>query len=252
MGSLPHFEQAFRGVGWFIPPFASMGFLSQLAGKIHGSTLQMSLDQLEVELKALYVPAALAAMVSDRYPKTPVIQDYAKTIAESVEAHMLHLNHVAAAGLVPVIEGAGRTLLARRLGHPVHRQAVRDVFVELAVSCKEQASASDSGGADELTSMMDSFSWFTTNMLFSDSAAPAFLEGTNRHGIAHGAYQDADYGRPLNFYKIIGAVDFLTLVSSLSYGGSLFAPELSAAGVQLLRYYSLLESTASARPHGAA
>jgi hypothetical protein len=32
------------------------------------------------------------------------------------------------------------------------------------------------------------------------------LDKTNRHGILHGAYKDADYGRPINFYKAIGVM----------------------------------------------
>lgn len=31
MHTLPHFEQAFQSVGWFIPPYVQMGVLSRLA-----------------------------------------------------------------------------------------------------------------------------------------------------------------------------------------------------------------------------
>ena len=53
-------------------------------------------------------------------------------------------------------------------------------------------------------------------MLFrSSSQEYSLVDGTNRHGIAHGAYADAEYGRPLNFYKTIAAIDVLTFISSL-------------------------------------
>ena len=63
--------------------------------------------------------------------------------------------------------------------------------------------------------MLDSFACFIKDY-FSDSQGYPLTDGTNRNGIAHGAYTDAEYGRPISFYKTIAAVDFLTFVSSLS------------------------------------
>ena len=64
--------------------------------------------------------------------------------------------------------------------------------------------------------MLDSFVCFIKDYFFSDSQGYPLTDGTNRNGIAHGAYTDAEYGRPISFYKTIAAVDFLTFVSSLS------------------------------------
>ncbi len=44
----------------------------------------------------------------------------------------------------------------------------------------------------------------------------AWKAADGRHGIGHGAYTDSQYGRPLNFYKTIAAIDFLTFISSLA------------------------------------
>jgi len=52
--------------------------------------------------------------------------------------------------------------------------------------------------------MMDSFVFFVKNYMYIDSSLYPLVDTTNRHGITHGAYADADYGRPLNFYKIVG------------------------------------------------
>jgi hypothetical protein len=42
---------------------------------------------------------------------------------------------------------------------------------------------------------------------------------TNRHGILHGTYTDNDYGFPINYYKIISAIDFLCFAISIHHGG---------------------------------
>jgi hypothetical protein len=63
--------------------------------------------------------------------------------------------------------------------------------------------------------MLDSFLCFIENYFFSRSADYPLMDKTNRNGIAHGAYTDAEYGRPISFYKTIAAVDFLTFISSL-------------------------------------
>ena len=72
--------------------------------------------------------------------------------------------------------------------------------------------------------MLDSFAAFTTEYFYGKSAHYPLSDRTNRHGIAHGAYADADYGRPLNFFKTIAAVDFLTFVSTFTSRGSWMAP----------------------------
>ena len=59
--------------------------------------------------------------------------------------------------------------------------------------------------------MLDSFVCFIKDyFFFSSSQGYPLADKTNRNGIAHGAYTDAEYGRPISFYKTIAAVDFLT------------------------------------------
>lgn len=240
-----HYEEAFARVGWFIPPFAQMGFLSEVASDILRSGSQFSLDDLESALTRLYEPHGLAAMVTDRYSTVPFVSKYKATIAEAIEAHFLGLNHVAVAGLIPVVEGAGRQLLDSRqlVGQPV-----KTVFSTLAEDCKRQAIAGSIGAVGEVVSMLDSFSAFTTNTLYANSKVPPPLDGTNRHGIAHGYFQDSEYGRPLNFFKTIGAVDFLMFVASFNATMSWFAPVSSPKSEQLASYYIGLQSISMQNP----
>jgi hypothetical protein len=70
----------------------------------------------------MYSAENLAAMVTERYPIVPYVQDYKAIIAEAVEAHFCGLGHMAVAGLFPVVEG-GREEIGRAYGSEifVHR-----------------------------------------------------------------------------------------------------------------------------------
>jgi hypothetical protein len=68
-------------------------------------------------------------MVLHRYPLAPTIRNYESTICEAVKAHFLGLDHIAAAGLIPVIEGAGRLLASQR---GINSRSIREVFTALA------------------------------------------------------------------------------------------------------------------------
>jgi hypothetical protein len=67
----------------------------------------------------------------------------------------------------------------------------------------------------EIVNMVDGFLHFIESYFYTKSQAYPLIDKTNRHGITHGAYTDADYGKPINFYKTIAAVDFLTFIASL-------------------------------------
>ncbi len=241
MHTLSHFEETFRSVGWFIPPYVRMGALSQLAAKILLNPHPLTPEELGKELALIYSAHGLAAMVCSRYPIVPVLSEYQQTIGEAIEAHFLGLHHVAATGLVPVIEGAGRRLLESRVSLPTGKQHIKDVFIELSVYCKMQSRMGQAGHAGEVESMMNSFAWFAKHVLFADSATHGFLDNTNRHGLTHGAYLDSDYGHPINFYKIVAAVEFLAFVSSFTANISWFAPDQTDCSMKLASYYLMLE-----------
>jgi hypothetical protein len=248
MGSLAHWEKPFKDVGWLIPPYIQMGAISNLAGEILAGGQQYSQDDLERSLAQIYEASGLAAMVVSRYPEAPVIKEYCGTIAEAVEAHFFGLNHLAVGGLVPVLEGAGRQLATKRgLIIGTAHVGVRDVFAALAEDCKEKSVQRNWGHSGEIESMMDSFAYFVRNFMYVDSALYPLVDKTNRHGITHGAYADADYGRPLYFFKTIAAVDFLTLVSSFGANLSWMAPPQTESSLRLAIYYTSLETLGDAR-----
>jgi hypothetical protein len=236
-----------------VPPYAAMGFLSAMAAEILRKGDSFGQRDLEDWLALLYGAESLAAMVCSRYPVTPVIADYKETISESIEAHLLGLHHVAVAGLVPVIEGAGRELLSKR---GLSSNGVRSVFSELAKDCKRESVEKSIGASGQIASMMDSFSWFTDNVLYVNSEKYPFIDGTNRHGITHGSFRDSDYGMPINFYKTIGAVDFLAFVSAFRANISWFAPDPTPESETLAMYYRKLQAvratycTSTAQPCG--
>ena len=229
------YKQAFNKVGWFIPPYVAMGFLAKMAKEIDEKNSNFNQETLEQLLALIYSPENLAAMVLERYPITPYIQDYKNIISESISAHFYGLNYAAVATLLPVIEGAGRKL-AKSRSVPV--KSIRSVFINLADDCKNDAILNSKGEVGEIISMMDSFIEFTKNHLYIESSDYALKDKTNRHGILHGAYCDEDYGKPINFYKIIAAVDFLCFISAFQASISWFAPEPTFSSKRLSAYYT--------------
>lgn len=239
MGSLGIWEESFRSVGWFIPPYIQMGVLSKIAADIRTAQGQMSSEQLQVALKTLYEPVGLAAMVLHRYPAAPVIQNYKLIIAEAIEAHFLGLDHVAVGGLTPVIEGAGRRLAGQRGLDP--NMPIKDLYDALGTGIKQESAKENIGAVEEIASITDSFLDFTRHAFYAPSSVYPFSDGTNRHGIVHGAFSDSDYGSSLNFYKTIAAVDFLTFVASFRANISWMAPIPTEQSIRLSNYYVVLQ-----------
>jgi hypothetical protein len=226
-----------NSVGWFMPPYISVGFLERVARRVKLEAERFTQDELEAMLTEVYGPRRMASMVLNRYPLMPVVSLYSTTIAEAVLAHFIGLDHIAVGGLVPVIEGAGRRLAAERgLASAGH---VKDVFRSLAKSAKEEVIERRIGAVSEIIDMLDSFTHFVESYFYSSSQSYPLMDGTNRHGITHGAYDDTDYGRPINFYKTIAAVDFLTFIASLRISPmSGFVPDDTDESVALAERYA--------------
>ncbi|KAB0669048.1 hypothetical protein F6V30_14535 [Oryzomonas sagensis] len=234
MSNLDHYKQAFGSVGWFIPPYVTVGFLSILSKRIADNGHSLDQQELEAFLALIYSADNVAAMVTERYPVTPYIQDYKKIISEAVQAHFTGLDHIAVSGLIPVIEGAGKKLADDR---SVSFVSIRSLFNNLAGDCKRDAIENKIGAVDGVVCMMDSFAEFAEKHLYVHSENYPLADKTNRHGILHGAYSDHDYGRPLNFYKAIAAIDFLCFVSAFRAPISWFAPSPTDESKLLATYY---------------
>ncbi len=230
-----------NSIGWFLPPFVSVGFIEQRLREheMRGAGA-FTQDDLEQMLAFLYGPHHLARMVLHRYPSVPVVGLYAQTIAEAVWAHFSGLRHVAAGGLIPAIEGIGRRLATER---GLDSEApVKVVFDSLAAHAKEHVVSTQIGAVGENLTMLDSFSSFTRFYFYAKTGQYPLLDGTNRHGVTHGHYTDSDYGRPLNFFKTIAAIDFLTYLSLLKpLNMSGFAPDDTPASKTLAARYSAIE-----------
>lgn len=234
MSTLKHYEEAFDSVGWFIPPYVTMGYLSFLTQSIHKNHGVFSQNDLQIFLALIYSPVNLSAMVSERYPIVPYIKEYKGIIAEAVEAHFLGLNHAAATSIIPVIEGVGKKLADSR---NVSYKSINSVFINLADDCKDEVKQKNMGAVGEIISMMDSFILFTKKHLYVNSKEYPLTDKTNRHGILHGAYSDHDYGEPINFYKSIAVIDFLCFISSFRASISWMAPSETKESKLLFAHY---------------
>jgi hypothetical protein len=228
-----------NSVGWFVPPYFSSGLLDTLSFTIARRNRDFTQGDLERVLARVYNPERLASMVLNRYPQVPVIRLFTHTIAEATMAHFFGLHHVAIAGLIPVIEGAGRRLAKERGLNGNRNIKIQKVFEDLADDAKRDVIARRIGVTEEIVNMLDSFHCFIADYFFSDSQGYPLRDGTNRQGILHGRYTDAEYGRPINFYKTIAAVDFLTFISSLRISKmSGFIPDHTAESKALAARYA--------------
>jgi hypothetical protein len=74
-----------------------MGGLKRLPKPLRNQRTGYAQSKLERTLSIIYSAEALAAIVVHRYAIVPVIKQFKSTIAESIEAHFMRLDHVAIA-----------------------------------------------------------------------------------------------------------------------------------------------------------
>lgn len=239
------YKNIFNSVGWFLPPYIPMGVISKIGRDVKSNKSKFKQAELEKNLASIYNSEHLASMVCERYPATPYISEFKEIISESVEAHFSGLGHVAVSGLMPVIEGIGRKLADRR---GVEHKYIKDTFNNLANDCKNRAKQNNIGAANEIEAMMDSFIEFSKSNLYINSEKYPQEDNTSRNGILHGAFSDQDYGRPINFYKSISAVDFLCFISAFDAEISWFAPNETAESKMLAKYYRLCMEIYARKP----
>lgn len=210
--------------------------MGEIAGEIRDKSNDFTQADLQHELAKIYNAEHLASMVCERYTVTPYISDFKEIISEAVEAHFSGLGHIAVAGLMPVIEGAGKKLADHR---NVQYKSIKDVFHNLATDCKRDSRENSIGAVNEIAAMMDSFIEFAKSNLYINSSRYPQEDNTNRHGILHGAFSDQDYGEPINFYKSIAAIDFLCFISAFDAAISWFAPGETEESKKLAQYYRI-------------
>jgi len=202
-----------NSVGWFIPPFVGIHTSEALSLEITRSNGTFTQHQLELALSRIYGPDRLAAMVLYKYSEVQVVQEYREIIGESVAAHFLGLGHVSVSGLMPAVEGIGLGLIQQwNLTHP---RGVKKMFGVLLDDAKTHATSEKYGVTQEILDVIDGLRHFLDACFFEDSQLYPQSDNTNRHGVVHGVYRDADFGMPINFYKTISAIDILTFISML-------------------------------------
>ena len=237
------YKEKFNDAGWFIPPYVSIGYLQEVVKDI---TSNGNVD-LESSLAYVYNETNLAALVTERYTEVPIVNEYLQIIRESIEAHFIGLDHIAVSGLIPVIEGVGRKFAK---ANDINESYVKNVFVAFAEHCKNDVITNQIGAVNEIIPILDAFVHFAKENLYVNSANYPHNDNTNRHGILHGAFSDTDYGTPLNFYKVIGAVDFLCFVISIREPISFLAPSPTLNSISLEKYYRMLTALKSLKSNG--
>ncbi|EJX2557651.1 hypothetical protein QNE27_004685 [Vibrio alginolyticus] len=244
------YRDLFTSVGWFIPSNSTMGYISTIAKEIESTEK----PNIEPFLEELYSSLNQAAMVTERYPAVPYICEYKDIIAGSIEAHFLGLNYAAVTTLMPVVEGVGNKLVdewgvERKFwnGKRMVTKGTRVLFSDLAKKCREHVISNELGMVSEIVPALEAFEHYLKNNFYISSTKYAFEDKTNRHGILHGSFKDSDYGVPMNFYKTIGAVEFLCFIISLKEPISFFAPSPTDKSYQLASYYDSCKTNSLVR-----
>jgi hypothetical protein len=235
--SVEFYRDLFTSVGWFIPSHSTMGYINTIANEIKDSED----PNIEPFLKELYSSLNQAAMVTERYPVVPYICEYKDIISESIEAHFLGLNYAAVTTLMPVVEGVGNKLVDEwgvdRKFSNGNNKGTMTLFSDLAEKCRKYVIDNDLGMVSEIVPALEAFEHYLKNNFYISSTKYTFDDKTNRHGILHGSFKDSDYGVPMNFYKTVGAVEFLCFIISLKEPVSFFAPAPTDKSYQLAAYY---------------
>ncbi|PPK62871.1 hypothetical protein B0F89_10169 [Malaciobacter marinus] len=231
------FQKTFNDVGWFIPPYVRIGYLIDIIKDVNLNEH----NNLEELLSHIYNADGLSAMVVHRYPFVPIISEYSQIISESIKAHFLGLHHIAVSGLIPVVEGVARKIAESK---GIQEEYIKPIFIKLSEHTKDDVEKNQLGMVSEIIPMLESFKNFATNNLYIKSQKYSLEDKTNRHGILHGEYSDGDYGKPINFYKVIGFIDFLCFIISIRESISFFAPDITVKSQQLSRIYKKLETLA--------
>lgn len=236
MGSLDSWVKEFEKIGWFIPPYVTMGDMHNILGANIKNEANLTQGELEDILSSIYSGNHLSSLFVEKYSDTPFIKDYITILQNGIEAHFLGLHYSAVATLIPVIEGVARKLAVKR---GVHHRYVKQTIRNICKSCKDEVVERKLGAYQEVESMIESFEQFVVNNLYSNSSSYPHEDNTNRNGIAHGSFSDSDYGAPINFYKTIAAINSLCFLCAIDSGLSWFPPNHSEASFKKSIYYAL-------------
>lgn len=123
-----------------------------------------------------------------------------------------------------------------------HKKGITTLFSELAQTCKKHVIDNDVGMVCEIVAALEAFEHYLKNDFYINSDKYQYSDNTNRHGILHGVYRDVDYGIPMNFYKTIGAIEFLCFIVSITESISFFAPKPTDKSYRLAEYYESCKS----------
>ena len=235
MGSFNSVSTQFNTIGWFIPPYTIMKNHENVIFKMAAKGTNFTQADLEGLLQQIYTAEKLSTLVLQTYPNTAFIKDYVNALSDGIESHFIGLNYSAVSTILPVIEGVARKLATKR---GVHHDHIKQCIENVATDIKNHVVSNQLGAFQEVESMIDSFINFSKFNLYISSVSYPQADNTNRHGILHGAYDDSDFGSPLNFYKAIGCINVLCFLSAIDSNQGWLLKKHTAETMQRAKYYN--------------
>jgi len=221
-----------------VPPYYSMGFLSEYANRIRMAQTEAEKILIGNELlRAMYPSDGLAEIICGVWALRKTYHSFQLTLIESAKAYSLGLHAVAITGLLPCIEG-----IVRSLGSHV------GLHVQSSVNIRQLLKVFDRLKRKELNMMFDGYDWlpaelnadflsrfhervqmyngisdYFTSKLYQHTDDVPDSTSLNRHGIAHGLFHG--YANAENYLRLFNLLSALSLVAAIAEGkGSMLHP----------------------------
>lgn len=235
---LDRLASIFKGVDWVVPAYIPLGKLSMFGGMIEQAPQAQKQAVLERALRSIYDEPHFASFLLGLYERTRHVRDFKVQITEAIEAWHSGLHHAAVTVMVPVLEGIVRKIA--REGQRDVGSGTRRVIAELdGLIAKEDRSPRR---FEERIVMLTGLRDFFALRLLTHTDAYDGLDQLNRHGILHGMFEQ--YGKAVNFLRLITLLELICFAMALAHGGSSFAPNHTPESDSLAERYRKLRQAA--------
>lgn len=232
-------------VGWMWPAYVSNRVVWDLLGELRAARPSERKAIVERTFPAIYPPGSLATGFLGLYIVVPILQEFATSIEEAIEAAMMGRFTAAVATLTPVVEG-----ILRRIGEldgrepGIKKTKLAQEFDHMIFF--EQSRRYDSETTEERIAMVEGFKRYFLEVLYKDTRAGDQVD-LNRHAISHALEQN--WGKPANFYVLISIIDHLSFIMCMRTDGApVLFPSETQASRELSLHYLKLRRTGLSRP----
>ncbi|MBB2777352.1 UNVERIFIED_ORG: hypothetical protein HNP28_002675 [Comamonas terrigena] len=238
------YHQPLIDSGFFVFSHVNRIFLNEFIGICKKNPDHLSrFDELENFLECYFSDEYLAVLYTEFYSKNKFIKKFDGLIFQSIVSFKLGLYSVAITSLLPVVEVCVNDMYDA-LEKDCSDNFIKSKYIKNEPNFKEKLSdvtthvakvahCDDDGVYSERTGVCDSFKEYVSRFFWSPSDKRSEPTLLIRNGILHGCYSDADYARPINFYKLIFIINYFHFACAFTkYGGRISNPSATEESQQ--------------------